>query len=150
MRRRVIPAVLLLAALAACTASRPAAHRPAAPPAPTTPAAPVSLPPASGGPGSQVALPAGRRVLVPVVARSGAAALPVFTTDDGRYTLYIRCAGGGTAHVDEPDGTEDVAVPCDESLTRYAVADDPKSRPRLFVRADQRARWSAGVIAGAV
>lgn len=140
--------VLLLALLTACDGETSAAPPAAPSPASTTPgatAAPTSslgTPPPTG-PDVSVQLD---RTDVAVATRSGKGPDPnSFKIKAApKYTLYIRCAGGGALQVHSIGTGTMISTPCDQVRSRHQVITDA-AEETLTISAPANATWTVVV-----
>lgn len=96
---------------------------------------------------SGLLLPRGARMLLPQRSGKGSQALPGFYSKEGPFTVYVRCTGQGSANLREEGTTSHESIPCDGSLTKYAVIDNPKEH-RMALDAGTGVQWTMAVVAG--
>ena len=136
-------------AVAGCTSTPAAPTAPAAANGGSTPAPSTAgqFAVATTGEIRAVELPGDFRTLLPVVEKTGDAALPVFTPTQEAYTLFIKCQGGGDLTVRYNDESDVDTWPCDGVLNRGRVY-STREPQTLVVRAARTATWSAGIVDG--
>jgi hypothetical protein len=137
--------VLLLPLLTACDGDTSAAPPTAPSPTSSAPSSPTatpssSAPPTTGGPDTSVELdPAD----VAVATRSGKGpdktSLKIKAAP--KYTLYVRCVGGGVLQINTIDVGNKVSTPCDQVPSRHQVITDA-AEETLTVSAPANATWT--------